>query len=288
VRSNQISLVLLLGGWELQAKRVRIDLFSLKQAPPPHLTVCSDSHCPSTPWRSTYSSLWTKLKPSSLNLNPYQLYTSMVFMYHTVQAVVQRYSDQPQARWLRGLSLSPGRVKNFYFCIPFRWPPLSSSGQSSWLQIQRSRVRFTAVLDFLRSSGPGMGSTKPHEDNWVTFLYLLIIYLMLPSTIYSGFCRVITKQYVRWMSWVRYHPTMVLWNYLVRSSRHILWSLLTSFDWWNSSHISWLLWPVVRSLYLLAWTVISSCTNGILRLLCNVRFEMNQGAPVIILRVFDW
>jgi hypothetical protein len=35
------------------------------------------------------------------------------------------------------------------------WPPLWSSGQSSWLQIQRSRVRFPALPDFLRSSGCG-------------------------------------------------------------------------------------------------------------------------------------
>jgi hypothetical protein len=44
-------------------------------------------------------------------------------------------------------------------------PPLWSSGQSSWLQIQRSRVRFPALPDFLRSSGSGTGSTQTHEDN---------------------------------------------------------------------------------------------------------------------------
>ena len=33
------------------------------------------------------------------------------------------------------------------------WPPLWSSGQSFWLQIQRSRVRFPALPDFLSSSG---------------------------------------------------------------------------------------------------------------------------------------
>jgi hypothetical protein len=42
---------------------------------------------------------------------------------------------------------------------------LWSSGQNSWLQIQRSQVRFTALPDFLRSCGSGTGST-PHEDNW--------------------------------------------------------------------------------------------------------------------------
>ena len=44
-------------------------------------------------------------------------------------------------------------------------PPLWSSGQSFWLQIQRSRVRFPALPDFLSSSGSGTGSTKPREVN---------------------------------------------------------------------------------------------------------------------------
>jgi hypothetical protein len=44
-------------------------------------------------------------------------------------------------------------------------PPLWSSGQSFWLQIQRSWVRFPALPDFLRSSGSGTGSTQPREDN---------------------------------------------------------------------------------------------------------------------------
>ena len=44
-------------------------------------------------------------------------------------------------------------------------PPLWSSGQSFWLQIQRSRVRFPALLDFLSSSGSGTGSTQHREVN---------------------------------------------------------------------------------------------------------------------------
>jgi hypothetical protein len=43
---------------------------------------------------------------------------------------------------------------------------LWSSGQSFWLQIQRSWVRFPALPDFLRSSGSGTGSTQNREDNW--------------------------------------------------------------------------------------------------------------------------
>jgi hypothetical protein len=46
------------------------------------------------------------------------------------------------------------------------WRLLWSSGQSSWLQTQRSRVRFAVVPDFLRSSGSGMGSTQPRESKW--------------------------------------------------------------------------------------------------------------------------
>ena len=34
-----------------------------------------------------------------------------------------------------------------------------------WLQIQRSRVRFPALPDFLSSSGSGTGSTQPREVN---------------------------------------------------------------------------------------------------------------------------
>ena len=49
--------------------------------------------------------------------------------------------------------------------IKFR-PSLWSSGQSFWLQIQRSRVRFPALPDFLSSSGSGKGSTQPREVNW--------------------------------------------------------------------------------------------------------------------------
>jgi hypothetical protein len=38
-------------------------------------------------------------------------------------------------------------------------------GQSSWLQILRSRARFPALPDFL-SSGSGTGSTQPRLENW--------------------------------------------------------------------------------------------------------------------------
>jgi hypothetical protein len=47
------------------------------------------------------------------------------------------------------------------------WPQLLwSSGQRSWLQIQRSWVWFPLLPDFLRNSGSGTGSTQPREYNW--------------------------------------------------------------------------------------------------------------------------
>ena len=52
----------------------------------------------------------------------------------------------------------PGSINNLS-------KPLWSSGQSFWLQIQRSRVRSPALPDFLSSSGSGTGSTQPREVN---------------------------------------------------------------------------------------------------------------------------
>jgi hypothetical protein len=46
-----------------------------------------------------------------------------------------------------------------------RGPPLWSSGQSCWLQIHRSWVRFPALPDFLRSSGFGTVSIQSREYN---------------------------------------------------------------------------------------------------------------------------
>jgi hypothetical protein len=44
------------------------------------------------------------------------------------------------------------------------WPPLWSSGQSSWLQIRRPR--FDSRHYKKKSSGSGTGSTQPREYNW--------------------------------------------------------------------------------------------------------------------------
>jgi hypothetical protein len=63
------------------------------------------------------------------------------------------------------LFLQFSRVNIYFHCLIHIYRNLWSSGQSSWLQIQRSRVRFPALPDFL-SSGSGTGSTQPREENW--------------------------------------------------------------------------------------------------------------------------
>ena len=64
------------------------------------------------------------------------------------------------------LNMSDIRLQYLYIVNIVLWPPLWSSGQSFWLQIQRSRARFPALPDFLSSSGSGTGSTQPREVNW--------------------------------------------------------------------------------------------------------------------------
>jgi hypothetical protein len=48
-----------------------------------------------------------------------------------------------------------------FFSSYLKGPSLWSSSQSTWLQTQRSRVRFPALPNFLSSSGSGTGSTQP-------------------------------------------------------------------------------------------------------------------------------
>ena len=54
-------------------------------------------------------------------------------------------------------------------CVMLR-PPLWSSGQRCWLQIQKSRVRSPALPDFLSNSGSGTGSTQPREVKLRSYL----------------------------------------------------------------------------------------------------------------------
>ena len=64
--------------------------------------------------------------------------------------------------YLHEINKTPSPI---FSCPQKAGPPLWSSGQSFWLQIQRSRVRFPALPDFLSSSGSGTGSTQSREVN---------------------------------------------------------------------------------------------------------------------------
>jgi hypothetical protein len=66
-------------------------------------------------------------------------------------------------------SSSPGRVKNFHFSIPSRWPPLWSSGQSSWLQIRRPGFD-SRDYQKKKCSGSGTGCTQPREYKLRSYL----------------------------------------------------------------------------------------------------------------------
>ena len=65
--------------------------------------------------------------------------------------------------------VGPLSSTDFTMPISVLGPPLWSSGQGFWLHIQRSRVRFPALPDFLSGSGSGTGCTQPREPrevNW--------------------------------------------------------------------------------------------------------------------------
>jgi len=75
-----------------------------------------------------------------------------------------RLLEQPEKKSTSYLFYNKLDVK-LTITVPTNRPPLWSSGQSFWLQIQRSRVRSPALPDFLSSSGSGTGSTQPREVN---------------------------------------------------------------------------------------------------------------------------
>jgi hypothetical protein len=64
----------------------------------------------------------------------------------------------------------PAPIQTTVWIFPFRFllinirPPLWSSGQSSWLQIQRPR--FNSWHYQKKNSGYATGSTQPREYNW--------------------------------------------------------------------------------------------------------------------------
>jgi len=63
--------------------------------------------------------------------------------------------------------LLSGFLNYIILLLYIKRPPLWSSGQSFWLQIERFRVRSPALPDFLSSNGSGTGSTQPREPREV-------------------------------------------------------------------------------------------------------------------------
>ena len=97
------------------------------------------------------------------------LFQQCAFCYYTITTyILNQYTDYRSRKVLKCRLYCKVDIlnphKNLMCVCPCR-PPLWSSGQSFWLQIQRSRVRFPALPDFLSSSWSGTGSTQPREVN---------------------------------------------------------------------------------------------------------------------------
>jgi hypothetical protein len=73
----------------------------------------------------------------------------------------------------------------------------------------------------------------------------------------------------------------------MRSSGHILLSLLPISDSLNRSLISWLLFCAVRFFLFFAYVLMTSVTYGMRKSLCKVTFDMYQGALTSFLNVLD-
>jgi hypothetical protein len=122
---------------------------------------------------------WTS-ENSSNSLSQFHFFGEFLAQLHSYQTSIETfvtYSTVPPLLPILTLLfklLSPKPIfffilrSLFYWARPTRFQicylccSLWSSGQSFWLQIETSRVRF----DFLSSSGSGTGSTQPHEVNW--------------------------------------------------------------------------------------------------------------------------
>jgi hypothetical protein len=79
-------------------------------------------------------------------------------MFQTFCASTISFGTETELKWLLHIRTHK------YEHIHLKWPPLWSSGLSFWLQIQRSWVRFPALLDILSNTGPRTASSQPRED----------------------------------------------------------------------------------------------------------------------------
>jgi hypothetical protein len=76
-----------------------------------------------------------------------------------------RGSVEAEALCLKVVGSRKGQINDFFFQFTLPGPLLRSSRHSSWLQAQRSQVRFPAIPNYLSSSGCGTGSTQLREAN---------------------------------------------------------------------------------------------------------------------------
>jgi hypothetical protein len=124
-------------------------------------------------------------------------------------------------------------------------------------------------------------------SNIARFTYIFL-YIYCFFTVYARYLkRVISK---RWMC-ISEAGTIHRWfsgAYLMRSSGHILLSLLHILDWLNRSLISWLLFCAVRLLWFFTHDLMTSVTYGMRKSLCKVTFDMYQGALASFLNVLIW
>jgi hypothetical protein len=113
-------------------------------------------------WRDAMLTAWRyklKEKTRKENMNFCHKFTNQIkFIYVPV-------STSPNFSFLRNTGSFHGEQMRSNFlrktaCRSLLW----SSGQSSWLHTQRSRVQFPTLLDILSSSGSGTGSTQLLDD----------------------------------------------------------------------------------------------------------------------------
>jgi hypothetical protein len=118
-----------------------------------------------------YFSFLVTSKKKELFVNPVLLdiFQKIIEFYYLIRKIRTLLSSEQTNIdvYFWGGSAVSGLRSTVLFLLQYqvRLPPLWSSGQNSWLQIQRSRVRFPVLPDFPRSSGSGAGSSQPREDN---------------------------------------------------------------------------------------------------------------------------